>query len=336
MNPPFAATKDRSYALECADIANGNRKVTRHVPLEAAFVYRAIELLEEGGRLLAVLPCSVVMSDKLQWLRDELLSRGAIKFVHELPPRSFPGVESRIYLMVFKRGARQKQIALLNHDLHEPEKLMLSLGNSGVTRLDFGYASAIRKLQLLKEYSRLQWIQLRHVADVLRGDVASPMGPRCAVHSTDYSDGFWHTSDRHDESVARSATRTVRKGDLLMARVGRNACQTAGRGRGITGMACSDCVLIIRPKDPAAVLEILFALRIILALEWSNSLLERGTGASYVSHNGLLELLIPMNACSKYTKQFYRFLRAERARSPRQSSCAVNSVAIELANLLTR
>ena len=75
----------------------------RFMPLEAAFLCRALELLADGGRLLAIVPCSVVMSESLQWLREELLSQGAIRFVHELPPRSFPGVDSRMYLLVLQQ-----------------------------------------------------------------------------------------------------------------------------------------------------------------------------------------------------------------------------------------
>jgi hypothetical protein len=332
MNPPFAATKASLHAL--ARPGDGVGSSVRYMPLEAAFLCRAIDLLEQHGRLLAIVPCSVVMSDNLQWLRDEMLSNGAIRFVHELPPRCFPGVESRMYLMVFDKGVRQRQITLLNHDLHEPERLELALADSRVTRLDFGFVSASAVLSRLQTFQWLHWTPLRDVAHVLRGDIASPRGPRCVLHSTDFHDGFWRASDRHDASVVGSNDRRVRRGDILMSRVGRNACRSTGRGIGINGISCSDCVVIVRPKSVKLGREILFALRVVLSLDWAKPLVERGTGARYISQNSLLDLSIPMGVWNKYPRQFQAFVNGEGAKSGNQSRCAVQAVAKHIGELL--
>lgn len=334
MNPPFGATKTSLHQMVWNDPSCPGEFRTRHLPLEAAFVYRAIELLEKRGRLLAVLPCSLPTSDSLKWLREEMLSVGAVRFVHELPPRTFPGVESRMYLLVFDKGVKNSRIELLNHDLHEPERLSLVLSEDSGPRLDFGYVNACKTIARLQEIGWLKWSKLGDLADVIRGDIESPLGPTCAIHSTDFCDGFWKASQRHSREVVRSDARRVRRGDILMLRVGRNACRSAGKGIGLQGMSCSDCVLIVRPKKVGMSLRVLFALKAILSNTWARPLVERGTGATYIGSNNLLDLPIPMGVCDRYPLQFHRFAAAEKSHSSCRSLAVVNNVAQRLNGLL--
>lgn len=335
MNPPFAATKASLHRLERPAGDGGTGTTWRWMPIEAAFLCRAMDLLEQQGRLLAIVPCSIVMSESLQWLRDEVLSRGAIRFVHELPPRCFRGVESRMYLVVFEKGARQRQISLLNHDLLEPEHVKLQLAKSPISRLDFGYVNASLQIDDLRRIKGLKWMPLSEVASVTRGDINSPRGPKCAVHSTDFRNGFWRASERHDASIVESDERRLQPGDILMSRVGRNAHRSCGRGIGIQGMACSDCVIIVRPKNKRMGTRILFALRAVLSQEWAKPLVERGTGASYISHQSMLDLPIPFGACERYPKLFERFERSERVKASRQSAAAIRAVGTWIGKLLT-
>jgi tRNA1(Val) A37 N6-methylase TrmN6 len=324
MNPPFAGKK----ADWCPIVTRGVGGVgkLRYAPLEAAFVRTAIDLLVDTGRLLAVLPSSIVMSDSLQWLRDEMIASGAIRLVHELPPRSFSGVEARMYLMVFDKGGRQTRITLLNHDLHNPEKLSLACADGQLERLDFGFVRGRESLAELVRDDSLGWSKLGNVAALLRGDIDSPEGPKVAVHSSDFSSGFWVASDRHDRSVVKSHSRKVQRGDLLISRVGRDASRSIGRGLGIAGMSCSDCVFVIRPFAWQYSLKLLFALRFVLSHDWSQALLERGTGARYISQQSLCGLLIPCDLYRRYPDQFRTFFAAERSRNSDRSRAAVDSV----------
>lgn len=334
MNPPFAATKNALHRLERPTINNSSKLTVRYIPLEAAFLCKAIDLLEPNGRLLAVVPCSVIMSDSLQWFRDELLALGSIHFIHELAPRSFPGVESRLYLLVFDKGVKRNHVTLLNHDLHEPERIVMSVSDYRVTRFDFGFVRAGIRLKHLQETNGIDLAQLRELADVIRGDIPSPKGPRLAVHSTDYQNGFWHTAKRHDRNVIVNSSRLLRRGDILISRVGRSASQSVGRGVGINGMSCSDCVIIIRPISQNQSLKLLFALRVLLSFGWARPLVERGTGACYISSRCLLELWLPINIWKRYPKQFRLFANGERTKSPERSKHAVSSVINRLSRVL--
>jgi hypothetical protein len=336
MNPPFAATKSSLCRLDPRSGEGGVLQFARYMPLEAAFVCRAIDLLENDGRLLAVLPCSIVMSESLQWLRDAILSQGAIRFVHELPPRTFPAVESRMYLMVFDKGKSQRQIALLNHDLHEPERLKIDSAIGSVSRLDFSYANASISIGRMRDFEILRFTTLSELAEVIRGDIKSPLGARIAVHTTDYREGYWRPSHRHDVSAVRSRQRTLKRGDILISRVGRNAHLTCSVGVRLIGMACSDCVLIVRPTRLGLGLKVLFALKVVLSLKWIRPLLMRGTGASYISHRSLLDLPIPMGASEAYPLEFIAFSDGVTTRSTSLMNSSVAAVSRKIEELLAR
>jgi hypothetical protein len=135
-----------------------------------------------------------------------------------------------------------------------------------VVRLDFGHHQANHILDALLQHERFGWQQLQDVADIFRGDVSSPEGPRRAVHTTDFRNGFWRRSDRHKPARTQGGDRRVRRGDLLVTRVGRNCHSTFGRPVSLRGMSCSDCVFLIRPKKPGSATKILFALRALFEL----------------------------------------------------------------------
>jgi len=60
MNPPFHARKEH-YLTQA--------KVNRVIPIELAFVLKAVDLLRHKGRLLAVLPFSSIASSSASWFR---------------------------------------------------------------------------------------------------------------------------------------------------------------------------------------------------------------------------------------------------------------------------
>ena len=327
MNPPFAGRKGE---LRQVDVGQelGTSDGCRHVPLEAAFVLRAIRLLRPGGKLLAVLPCSVVMANGLQWLREALFRCGAIRYVHELPPRTFSNVESRMYLFVFEKGVAQRKLVLFNHDLKDPERLDISLSTNALpARLDFGYQCAARMSAVLTGSVDVNCQLLKDLASVQRGAIESPVGPASSVHTTDYRSGYWWKDSRHDRRRRGERDRRVKRGDILAKRVGRDCHLSFGRSVGVEGIACSDCVLIVRPRNGRKSTALLFALRCLFALPSAKSLLERGTGASYVTENSLRELYVPVGLADRYPSCFADFSDAIRKRSNRRAEKAVSRVA---------
>jgi tRNA1(Val) A37 N6-methylase TrmN6 len=330
MNPPFSGRKQGmrpiSVAREFPELPARNRMV----PIEAAFVARAVRLLRNGGRLLAILPASIVMSENLQWLRDSLCCCGAIQYVHELPRRTFPNVESGMYLFVFEKGHRQRRIVLFNHDLEHPERMEIRVRNGEPTRrLDYGFHRAQNLLRRLVAEQDLEWTQLGEIAGIVRGTAESPGGASISVHSTDYHKGYWRRSHRHKKSKALLPERAIQPSDILIRRVGRECRLSCGPAVGLRGMQCSDCVLIVRPNCANDSEMIQFALRAVLALPWARPLVERGTGAAYISEQALVELLIPFKLCRRFHVAFGEFCRGIKDRTA-QPGRLVEHVAMAL------
>lgn len=329
MNPPFAAGKADLRPI--TRVPGMPEHAGRYVPLEAAFVVQSVQLLQPGGRLLAVLPCSVVMSDSLLWIRQFLLRSGSVLYVHELPTRTFPNVESRVYLLVFEKGRIGARTVLCNHDLKTPERLRLKraeLLEGG--RFDFGFHLSRRRLSRIMSATDVQWRPLGEMVHVLRGEDGSPKGARRSVHTTDFHDGFWWSAPRHRVLRRAKQERRIRRGDILVKRVGRGCSDSFGLCVGLTGVQCSDCVLIIRPRSNSTTLKLLFALRSMVELASLRTILEKGTGAPYISEIALRTLPVPVAAADAFPDEFRRFQPAYRTHSAIRMWEAAQAVAVEL------
>jgi len=325
MNPPFSAQKSGYTWISSQAYCPGSSLRTRSVPVETAFVLRAVEMLRPGGRLLAILPGSIVMSESSQWLREHLLRVGAIHYVRELPRRTFREVESRFYLFIFQKTGRQRVITLCNHDLAGRERLYVAKSELGPSlRLDYGFHDSRQELQALVEAGGMEWQLLKECASLFRGTEKSPDGVDYSIHTCDYRNGFWRRASRHREPAAAGDT-CVQKGDILVKRVSRNCSQSFGRGLGIIGMPCSDCVIVIRPNRQRSSSRLLFALRCLSTLEATRTKIESGTGAAYVTLNELLTLRVPIGIDRRFPRLFKTFCEALRRKNGRKLAAVERS-----------
>jgi tRNA1(Val) A37 N6-methylase TrmN6 len=220
MNPPFAGKKGDHVQL------NSTRSLLDYaapseVSSEVAFVIKAIDLLDHGGRLLAVLPSSVVSSQGSIWLRRYLREMGQIRYVHELPHFTFSDLESRVYLFVFEKGGQSLAVTLLNHDLHRPSSIRVVSSRLGSElRLDFGFhffAASIRKIK--SRTSNLGWETLGECVKIFGGRGESPTDLDRSLHTTDFSDRSWTFVKKSTEIDQDFSDRGLRRGDLILKRV---------------------------------------------------------------------------------------------------------------------
>ncbi|MDT7543141.1 MAG: hypothetical protein QOE33_3045 [Acidobacteriota bacterium] len=312
MNPPFAGRRENYVSINWAAELPGIGEGIHSVPTEVAFVLRSIRLLRPKGRLLAVVPSSLVSSLSTVWVRNYLLLSGAIRYVHELPRYTFKGLGSRVYLFVYEKAGRKQPLLLSNHDLDEPESIRVrEAALTPELRFDYGFHAALRQYKELIGCSKhLGWDELRAVADIYRGIIQSPNGARKALHTYDFNNGFWHLANRKIRIQKDKTERGIKRGDLLMKRVGRICSSSAGKIIGHIGCASSDCLLIIRPNDVAMSLRLLFALRIILGFDFGAQLVERGTGAPYITEKSMLDLVIPLKLANIYHRQYSAYHEA--------------------------
>jgi tRNA1(Val) A37 N6-methylase TrmN6 len=316
MNPPFLSRREHWVSLKpFRKIADANcENLPAKTAIEAAFVLMALELLRPGGRLLGILPASLIATPTFAWFREYISAKNTIRQVHELPRFSFPGIGSRIYLVVLEKGRESKRTLLLNHDLSEPERRVI-LRTKFSERLDFAYHQARSDFRKIRKVQNLKWSALEDVAEVIRGSETAPRIARSVVHSTDFVDGFWQKSVLQKKKRGNKTGKVrVQLDDILVKRVSRNCAKTFGIPIQLTGALCSDCVFVIRPVIKEDTLKILFSLRCLFAIESAVTIIERGTGAAYLSKGGLQALSIPVNLFENVKPLYRRYKAAAKKR----------------------
>jgi SAM-dependent methyltransferase len=304
MNPPFDARHSVTIAIE-----QDRRVATIKVPVEAAFVARAAQLIRPGGRLLAIVPNSFVAGSASAPVREWLERHGTIDWVHELPAFSFPGLEVQPYLMMFERRELRAPIKLLNHRLTDPDELVLPRGSlTADRRLDYGFYAARSVLSKLQERSH-GWKRLGDIANVSRGTLPRA-SRRDLLHTTAYRQGVWLNNAPPRDTSAPEVI--AREGDLLLSRVGRRAISSLGMFIGAPA-TISDCVVRIRPDTGLPTTRLLFALRALWGTEGFSRLLEKGCGAKYVTVADVTECPVPLDLHLIAPKAFHRYVRALRS-----------------------
>lgn len=310
MNPPFAGR--RKDWIDYCDIkgVSSCKSIPDSGPIEAAFLLGALAILKDGGTLLAVLPPTIVASSSLSWLRDFLSESFDVRFVHELPHRSFPKIESRMYLVAIQKRPRRKWTTFLNHDLHRPERIVIEAQDSN-QRLDFRFHKARLMCLRIQSIKGLQFKRLAETCEIHRGAEVTPFAKGVnALHTSDRINGFWVGKKAFRRKDVSS--NHARAGDIIVSRVSRRCLESLGLYETENAHACSDCLLIIRPKSDFDPEKVLFALRSFLHEDLAAPLVERGTGASYLTAGLLSELAVPVNLCEKCPGSFQSFVEANK------------------------
>jgi tRNA1(Val) A37 N6-methylase TrmN6 len=307
MNPPFLGRKQNETQMQIR--WNGEEEM-RNVSVEAAFTIRSLGLLAAKGVLLSVLPASLISGKNAAWIRQLIMSYGRVVYVHELPAKAFQNLEARLYLLAFERDGVRRPTLLCNHDLMEPERLWVkSSVLVEINRWDYAFHEARLKLDAsMKAAPNLGWKEVGQAVSMSRGSLTSPGGKKQGIHTSDFRNGVWridriqpkHTSERE----------CLRRGDLLIRRVGRHCSQSAGIVISCPGVGATDCVLVLRPKKSSDQFSILLGLRTILGSSNGASHVEHGTSATYIAEDSLRSLRIPMKVKEMYPRLYRRYVKS--------------------------
>ena len=335
MNPPFAAQTSSWRSVAVPSQGEG-KQLKKFAPSEGAFLFHAVSLLADHGRLLAVLPASIISGIRCGWIRLELALLGSILHVHELPRRTFPKVESRIYLLVFERGRTRSKIVLCNHELKEPHRLVVDRKQLAPDcRLDYNHHEAREWFEDLRTGTpSLQWRLLSTVANIRRGDATSNGQKTRAIHTTDKRDSFWQSREVYIDPIIASRV-TVGQKDILLARIGRGCCNTAGLATGPLPARFSDCIFRVQAKA-MPLIALLFAIRCLFGFPLMKSIVERGTGASYIAATDLEGIQIPLALASRYPSIFASYNDAVSARNEHAMRLLENRVRLQLCTWILR
>ena len=266
------------------------------IPIEIAFMFRGVQLLKKKGTIAAIMPSTFVTSIKFEWFRRYLLKTGEIKNVIEFPEFTFNGVESRIYLVIYKKALENKSINISSFKTGETYNINNCTIGLHEYRLDFSSCKAKKSIQkIISSNPSLGWTYLKDYAHVFRGKISTPFNGYRAIHTTDYQDREWKFRYDKKNYLKDFSENSIKDDDILVKRVGRNCSKTFGSAHNLEGFACSDCIIIVRPIYSKLSSAVLLSLRIVaLITEWTE-ILEKGTGAKYMPISNVKNVMIPID-----------------------------------------
>ncbi len=312
MNPPFNGKNNALIKVDLKEEHLSDRKYEKHLPMEVVFILRAIRLLRKKGKLLAIVPASVINAAKMSWLREYFISEGHIERVYELPRYTFEGIEAKTFLLVFEKGKKNKPtiLALYNNGSTQEEMVCRDEIRTAL-RLDYSYFAAKRNHDKYLQATVLEWTPLKNIVKTARGRVPSPISDDDVIHYKNFSEGFW----RLPQNTSNQAQPLRLSNHLICKRVGRDCLTTYGLGINTHNARFSDCVIAIEIQDDAVnKIALLFAIRTFLTLTDIQSLLKLGTGASYVSEMQLRETSIPLGLHKAVPELYREYEKAVRKR----------------------
>lgn len=308
MNPPFMGKNKALIKVDLKEERITNYKLEKHLPMEVVFVLRAIRLLKKKGKLLAIVPASVINASKMTWLREYLLSQGHIDRVYELPRYTFEGIEAKTFMFVFEKSIKTKPTILALYDNGSTqEEILCHEEIKTELRLDYSYFAAKRNYERFLRVAELEWTSLNKIATTSRGKVPSPISDYDVIHYKNFSEGFWQLESKHDnEKPIRSLSN-----HLVCKRVGRDCLSTYGLGINIHNARFSDCVITINIQNKSVdKIALLFSLRTFFTLPEIESLLKLGTGAAYISEKQLRETYIPIGLYKSEPDLYQKYKKA--------------------------
>lgn len=245
-------------------------------PIEYVFVERCIKLLEKGGTLIAIVPDSLINSERLVKGREWIFSQGMITFSYQLPDRIFHKIEGAFYLIVFKKGFKGSRTTLRNTDNQQDMNIAhCQLKVSGY-RLDHSYYRVLGELIRITPRNSTK---LSDISTIGRGPIRSNYKREGIHHSTSFASGFWNSF------------RFRVDGELCIAikRVARDAHLSIGLFSVKDVEQSTDCLIFLQAPQEK-IYSLLFYLRTIFANSDGKALLLKGAGAKFISINQLSEL----------------------------------------------
>jgi hypothetical protein len=283
-NPPFSGRSENWIRF-------GGQKA----PIEYVFFKRCVELLEKDGTLVAIVPDTLINSTRLSNERAWVFSQGAITYSYQLPERIFDKIEGAFYLLVFKKGAQQRNVKL--RSLTGQPEIRVSKATLIATdyRLDHSF---YRSTENLNSFTPKNSTRLGEVCTVGRGPIRSNYNSVGNHHSNSFTEGFWRSFTTHNGSELCIAVK----------RVSRNAHLSFGLFQTKDIDKSTDCLVFIKAGNDK-VKKILFYLRVVMTNEDGKSLLLKGSGAKFIQVNDL-KTIPYMDIAGLFPTEFEEFTQA--------------------------
>lgn len=265
-NPPFSARPE-----SWIETVNGKE------PIEISFLRKCLSLLENKGTLIAIVPDSVVCSQRFQNFRKEIFSSFSVRYCYKLPEKTFGVIEGAFYALVVKSDRYSSLVRLRKLCDGEISEISVSapcLSGSSF-RLDYDYYAGVKNIADLEDYVVAEGVGVSaNSLSARRGPVRHGYKSEGLVHTTSFRNGFW---------IPFSASKNLDIDDYVVVckRVSRAANLSFGLIQRKELSKCTDCLIIIESFDLDP-MRLLFFLRVLYANDVGMSVLLKGAGAKFI------------------------------------------------------
>jgi type I restriction enzyme M protein len=268
-NPPFGTTNAERLAPDLLDTLSLHNLVWKdstgryQVHTEAAFFVRNLELVQDGGYVAILLPEGLISGAKTEPFRHFLLTHTRVRLVLSLPTNSFESSEARISLVVAQKSSIK---------VGRASKIHLGSADGNIESI---YTVTVKQKELFSRMDpryHIMNVHLKNVANDFKplgryldscgrgngfyGDDRSLLthkGDLEYIHSTDIRNFVIRESHQRlmvSSKLGRRHQRAfIKKGDVLLVRVGKGCVGRCAIVTRLTKAFASDCVYVLSSKQ---------------------------------------------------------------------------------------
>ena len=279
-NPPFELDKEKSFYIELCECDN-NFKEIRYINLLTEMILANLLLLNDNGKLLIILPSSVLLGNRFTNLRKLLMNQYTIEKIWNLPEFVFQGNEIDTYALQI--SMKKNMGATCSYFEVQCEDGMFDVKDSSNVDLK-KFVQGTWKLNKKSEGL------FKENIEIIRGSISSNQFTDNGVnvlHVAKRNDNDkWEPKHRLFKPIDGKIYKQVDEGDIIVSRIGRDSGQIhnyQGKGDYI-----SDCLLIIKGIEYKK-------LKAYLQNNYmcdNFSFLKKGTTSKYVSKKDIMSLFV--------------------------------------------
>ncbi|MCW0375129.1 N-6 DNA methylase [Xanthomonas sacchari] len=277
-NPPFAIPQWEPHYQRILERAGLPYAGAASFGADALFIAQNLWMLRDRGELGVIVPAGLICGSRNEPIREALLSQHDVHQVVELPVGAFSNTEVRTYLLCLQKGGGTRT-AIQLRSLSEEESSIEVEPSDAAQRMDYSFYAATPRKRVSKRAASAIEVQRGSIENAAAREIGIKV-----LHTTDIQGSCIKWVQPRAPAPPSYATQ-AKKGDLLMARVGRDFHAKLSILHSARAVI-SDCVFAIR-SDVYTPEQLLQAFSSESGQSWLASR-ARGACARYITKDDLL------------------------------------------------
>lgn len=289
-NPPYnekVSIKGYQELFEISGLPSLNK--FKFISGDLIFLAQNLRLLKPGGELGIILPDSIITGHNFQNLRENLLNNHSIDSIIELPDRVFHKTEAKAHIVTIKAHVNSNDPICVTRSNNKGkcDEILLVNKSKLIERMDYKYISYNLSITNSCDGRKLKNIEV----DISRGNTTKISLEKKGVN-------YYHTTNINNLDTNHlkfegynKNLRTVKRGDVLLSRVGKRCLGKIEFINHDFPLEFSDCLYRLRFKDVNDALKFYTKIKSNEGQNWLNAI-SHGTCSKVISKADLINFNI--------------------------------------------